>query len=108
MVDVGANRVLCQIFGGWLLVESPSTASPGSLFRRDTSASYQVVSAESGFDFRGDVSPSYLTAVAAQVEHDATMLDDARVGFMCFVESIVIHFHFVAKNVIVLQQARAA
>ena len=71
MVDVGANRLLCQTSGGWSLVKSPSAASRGLLVRCDTSASYQVDSAESGFDFRGDVSPSYLMAVAAQVEDDA-------------------------------------
>ena len=41
--------------------------------------------------FRGDVSPSSLTAVAAQVEHDAPYWR-TRVGFMWFVKSTVIHF----------------
>ena len=71
MVDVGANRLLCQVSGGRSLVKLPSTASPVSIFRRDTGASYQVDSAEGGCDFGDDVSPSHLTAVAAQVEQDA-------------------------------------
>ena len=64
MVDVGASKLLCQTFGGWSLVEPPTTASPGSLFR----CSY---SAKGGFDIGDDVSPSHLTADAAQVKHDA-------------------------------------
>ena len=74
-------------------MESPSTASPGSLFRRDTSASYQEVPAEGGFDFGDDVSSSHLTEVVAQVEPDCPKFEDARVGFMFFVvaKSSLIH-----------------
>ena len=101
MVDVGANRLLCQTSGGWSLVESPSTASSGLLC-----ASYQDVSAQCVFDFGDDVSPSDLKAVAEKVEYDASV-GGLACGFHVFCEVDRDPLHFVANNAIVLQQTRA-
>ena len=95
MLDVGTSQISYQAFGGWSLVESPSTASPGSRFRLDTRGDCQDVPAEGGFNF-GDVSQSHLKAVAAQVEHDAPNWEYACVRISSFLfffaMSTVVHF----------------
>ena len=54
-----------------------------------------------------DVSPSHLTAVVAQVEHDA-QIRSTRVWFDVFCEDDRDPFHFVANNAFLLLQVRAA